>query len=214
MEMFAMNIEDRLTFWKNWFDGIDQLPDEMWYDAIMRFAFKGEEPAAGNDLVSAIKFQAVQFVRATIGISRTRKENGAKGARKRQANAKQTASKREANGKQTRSKREANAMQEQVQVQEQEQEQYAISYTATTRQPPTLNQFVAAVKVAGIDEESARGIWQELDEAGWADKDGRPVANWRRYAKTTYNERKKNTAARENVQGSQDGRYVDLEGVE
>ena len=124
-------------------------------------------------------------------------------------NAKQTRSKREANAMQTPSKREANAMQEQEQ--EQEQEQYAISYTATR---PTLNQFVAAVKVAGIDEESARGIWQELEEAGWADKDGRPVANWRRYAKTTYNERKKNAAARENMQGSQDGRYVDLEGVE
>ena len=115
MEMFAMNVEDRLTFWKNWFDGIDQLPDEMrlaWYDAIMRFAFKGEEPAAANgDLVSAVKFQAVQFVRATIGISRTRKENGAKGARKREANAKQTRSKREANAKQMRSKRHANAKQ-------------------------------------------------------------------------------------------------------
>ena len=132
---------------------------------------------------------------------------------KAQANEKQTASKREANAKQTASKRQANAMQEQVQAQEQEQEQYAKSYTAT-RRPPTLDQFIAAVKLAGIDEESAREIWQELEVAGWADKDGRPVANWRRYAKTTYNERKKNSAARENVQESQDGRYVDLEGVD
>ena len=198
---------DRLTFWKNWFDGIDQLPDEMrlaWYDAIMRFAFLGEEPEpSAGDMIAAVKFQAVQFVRATIAISRTRKQNGSKGGVKR----KQTRSKTEANAKQNRSKREANAKQVQVQEQEQEQEQYANSSTARR---PTLNQFIAAVKVAGVDEESAREIWQELEESGWADKDGRPIGNWRRYAKTTYNERKKNPAARGD---SGNERFVDLEGV-
>ena len=190
---------ESLTFWRNWFDGVDAFPDELrlaWYDAVLRFAFLGVEPdrPTADDPLSAIRWNAVQMVRSTITISRRRKEIGALGGSKRQANAKQTASKRQANGKQTASKRQANANQEQVQGQEQEQEQYAISISATARgkrQPPTIDQFVDGGKLAGVPEDFARGFYADLVAAGWQDADGLYVANWRRYLKSAWREEQK-----------------------
>ena len=79
---------DRLTFWRNWYTASRQLPDDLrlaWLDAVVEFAFTGKDPkpaaegASGEDgILTAIGFQAVQMVRATIEISRKRKQRGSK----------------------------------------------------------------------------------------------------------------------------------------
>ena len=91
---------DRLTFWRNWYIASRQLPDNIrlaWYDAVLDFAFEGKEPQlpVGDSMqvADAVAFQAVAMVRATIDISRKRKQIGSKGGSKRQANRKQTPSK-------------------------------------------------------------------------------------------------------------------------
>ena len=104
---------DRLTFWRNWYTAARQLPDDLrlaWLDAVLDFAFTGKEPKPATDgasiengILTAIGFQAVQMVRATIEISRKRKESGSKGG----ASKKQTASKPQAKAKQSESRPQA-----------------------------------------------------------------------------------------------------------
>lgn len=188
---------DRLTFWRNWYLASRQLPDELrlaWLDAVLDFAFEGREPkpAGSGNVADAIGFQAVAMVRATIEISRKRKEIGSKGGSAK--------SKGEAKRKQRRSKAQANP--NQVQEQEQEQEHNANSITATARGrlQPTVEQFVDAGKLAGVPEDFARPFYAELVAAGWQDADGVYVGNWRRYLKSAYlDEQKKISAARQGV---------------
>lgn len=200
---------DRLTFWRNWYDGFRQYPDEMRlaaYDAILAFAFDGVEPTpSSGDIGEAIKYQAVAMIRATVDISRKRRENGAKGGSKTQANAKQDASKRQANAKQNQAKRKqtkANPKQEQVQEQEQEQEHNAISYSATKgkKSPPSLAQFIERGKLAGVPEDYARTFYAELSAAEWRDAEGLRIGNPIRYLKSAWTaEQKKICAARDFV---------------
>jgi hypothetical protein len=184
---------DRLTFWRNWYTAARQLPDDLrlaWLDAVLDFAFTGKEPkpaaegaSVEDGILTAIGFQAVQMVRATIEISRKRKQSGSKGG----AKPKQTRSKAKADRKQVK---------EQVQVQEQEQEHNANSSTATEK-PPTITQFYEAGMLAGVPADFAQKLYKDLTDAGWADKDGRYVGNWRRYMKSAWNaEQKKIRAAR------------------
>ena len=200
---------DRLTFWRNWYTASRQLPDGLrlaWLDAVLDFAFEGREPTPAADgasvedgIAAAIGFQAVQMVRATIEISRKRKQSGSKGG----ASNKQTKSKSEAKPKQKRSKAKADRKQvkEQEQVQEQEQEHNAKSSTAT-KTPPTITQFIQIGEFAGVPEEFSRRLHKDLTEAGWLDAKGLYVANWRRYLKSAWNaERKKISAAREDGVG-------------
>ena len=64
--------------------------------------------------------------------------------------------------------------------------------------PPTIGQFVEGGKLAGVPEDFSRPFYADLVAAGWADKEGRYVANWRRYLKTSYlDEQKKISAARD-----------------
>lgn len=183
---------DRLTFWRNWYTAARQYPDRLrlaWYDAVLDFAFEGIEPESshGKNVAAAVRFAAVQTVRATIDISRKRKQFGAKGGSVK-AKAKQ---------KRSKTKADRNQEQEQVQVQEQEQEHIANSYTATARKPPTEKQFLSAAGLAGVPEEFARRFFADLVAAGWADANGRHVGNWRRYLRTAYDaEQKKIRAAR------------------
>ena len=186
---------DRLTFWRNWYTAARQLPDDLrlaWLDAVLDFAFEGKEPTTGESIAAAIGFQAVQMVRATIEISRKRKQSGSKGG----ASRKQSESKREAKPKQTRSKAKADRKQVKEQVQEQEQEHNANSSTATEK-PPTILQFIQGGEVAGVPADFARQLHKDLTEAGWRDSAGLYVGNWRRYMKSAWNaEQKKIRAAR------------------
>ena len=107
-----MQIEptDRLTFWRGWYDGARRYPDAQRlavYDAILAFAFEGQEPAEPEgDLTAAIVYQTIATIRPTIEISRKRREIGAAGGRsKAEADTKPSGSKRQANRKHHASKK-------------------------------------------------------------------------------------------------------------
>jgi hypothetical protein len=200
-----------LTFWRNWYAGARHLPDDMrlaWYDAVLDFAFAGCDPQlpSQDDPLAAIRYQAVQMVRATIDISRKRKKIGSKGGAK---------------PKQSRSKTEAKPNQEQGkgQVQGKGQEQYAISPTtaqprgsssaSSAKDPPTLEQFQAGAVLAGVPADFAAQLYADLVAAEWRDSKGLYVANWRRYLKSAYQDAEKKSRAAQNS----DSRFVDLEGI-
>lgn len=199
---------DRLTFWRNWYTASRQLPDDLrlaWLDAVLDFAFEGREPTPAADgasvedgIAAAIGFQAVQMVRATIEISRKRKQSGSKGgASNKQAEAKPKQNRSKTEAKRSKAKADRKQVKEHVQVQEQEQEHNAKSSTAT-KTPPTITQFIQIGEFAGVPEEFSRRLHKDLTEAGWLDAKGLYVANWRRYLKSAWNaEQKKISAARE-----------------
>ena len=221
---------DRLTFWRNWYTATRQLPDDLrlaWLDAVLDFAFTGKEPkpavegaSVEDGILTAIGYQAVQMVRATIEISRKRKQSGSKGG----ASRKQNESKRKAKPKQNRSKAKADRKQdkEQVQDKEQEQEHNAKSITATrTREASaawTIEQFVSAGMTAGVPADFCREMWNDINARGWTDEKGRrTLTSPRSYLKTAWNGHQKKMAARAAVESS--GRVerdpatvIDLEG--
>ncbi len=201
---------DRLTFWRGWYNQARKFPDAQrlaWYDAVLAYAFDGEEPKEPNgDLTLAIAAGAVESVRATIEISRKRREIGSKGGAKR----KQSASKAEANTKQTRSKTKANRNQEQDQEQEQDQDQdhngnrsLVKATTATKKQPPTIAQFQAMAVKAGVPADFAEYLHGELARCDWTTADGSHVANPIRYLKSAWTaEQKKIRAARASAESA------------
>ena len=168
---------DRLTFYGNWYEAIRYLPDGerlAWLDAVLGYAFLGSVPKPGN-----IGYIAVQMVKASIEVSDTRRANG-----------KQNRSKRKAKRKQTESKRGANAeqVQEQVKEQEQVQEQYATTTARGAESSPSLAQFVDGCKLAGVPEAFAAKLFGDLASVAWTDENGRHITNWRRYAKSAWND--------------------------
>lgn len=196
-----INERDRLTFWRGWYNQARKFPDAQrlaWYDAVLAYAFDGVEPKEPEgDLTLAIAAGAVEAVRATIEISRKRREIGSKGG----AKSKQSGSKTEAKRKQTQSKAKANNNQEQEQEQDQDQDHIGnrslVKATTATKQPPTIEQFIAGGELAGVPADFARQLHKDLTEAGWYDSSGQYVGNWRRYLKSAWNgEQKKIRAAR------------------
>lgn len=174
-------MSDRLTFWRNWYTSAKQYPPEQrlaWFDAVLAYAFDGVVPAPsdGQDLTAAIAFGAVEMVKATIEISRSRAVAG-----------KQARSKPKANRKQNRSKPKANPEQEQVQEQVQDKEQYA---TTTARgavwKKPGLEEFLDGCKTAGVPGEFAQRLYNDLVQAAWTDGNGNLVRNWRRYVRSAW----------------------------
>ena len=205
----ANELNDRLTFWRGWYDGARRYPDAQRlavYDAILAFAFDGQEPAEPEgDLTAAIVFQTIATIRPTIEISRKRREFGSAGGRskveahakptqsKTQAKRKQNPSKTEAHAKQTR--KTANQVKEQVQVQEQEHNANSCTAPAREKQPPTLAQFLTGASLAGVPEDYARNFYTALVGAGWRDSDGLYVGN------SYLDDQKKFSAARESSSG-------------
>lgn len=202
--------KDRLTFWRSWYDQARRFPDEQrlaWYDAVLAFAFDGvvpDEPA--GDITRAIAAAAVDGVRATIAISRKRREIGSKGGAKK----KQPKSEAEASAKQKRSKKKANRNQDQDQEQDQDQDQdhngnrsLVKGSTATRRQPPTIGQFKAMAVKAGVPEDFAEYLHGELTRCDWTAADGSHVANPIRYLKSAWTaEQKKIRAARDSAESA------------
>lgn len=204
---------DRLTFWRGWYNQAKGFPAEQrlaWYDAVLAFAFDGIEPEEPNgDLTRAIASAAVESVRATINISRKRRQIGSKGG----ANSKRSESNGEANAKQTGSKTKAKRNQEQVQEQEQDQDQdhignrsLVIASPATAargrgKKPPTISQFREMAKVAGVPVDYAEQLHAELEASGWIGADGLPVRNAMIFLKSAWNSQKKSSAARVNDSG-------------
>lgn len=194
---------DRLTFWRNWYEAIRYKPEKERlekYDALLAYVFDGVEPPkpSAESPESANAYEIVNFIRATVEISRKRRQIGSRGG----AAEKQTRSKTEANAKQNGSKTKANPKQVQEQVQEQEQEHNANSIIATrTREAVakwTVEQFVSAGLTAGVPADFSREVWLDLEARGWVDENGRrTLTSPRAYLKSAWNaEQKKISAAR------------------
>lgn len=194
-----INERDRLTFWRGWYNQARKFPDAQrlaWYDSVLAYAFEGVEPKEPEgDLTLAIAAGAVEAVRATIEISRKRREIGSKGG----AKSKQSGSKTEAKRKQTQSKAKANNNQEQEQDQDQDHigNRSLVKATTATKQPPTIEQFKAMAVTAGVPEDFAVYLHAELEKCDWTTADGSHIANPIRYLKSAWNgEQKKIRAAR------------------
>lgn len=196
---------DRLTFWRGWWEGSRYYPDEQRlaiYDAIFGYAFEAREPEApkAGDLTAAIVYGEIAHIRATIDISRKRRQAGAIGGSKGEATPKQTRSKTEANAKQDRSNAKQKCKsrnQDKEQDKGQDKEHTATPARARGRKPPSLGQFLAGAVLAGVPEDFATGFYNDLVAAGWEDADGVYVANWRRYLRSSYLDAvKKNSPAR------------------
>ena len=194
---------DRLTFWRGWWEGSRYYPDEQRlaiYDAIFGYAFEGREPEApkAGDLTAAIVYGEIAHIRATIDISRKRRQAGAIGGSNAEANAKQNGSKTEAKTKQDGSNaKQKRKSRNQVQDQDKDKEHTATPARARGRRPPSLGQFLAGAVLAGVPEDFAAGFYNDLVAAGWEDADGVYVANWRRYLRSSYLDGvKKNSPAR------------------
>lgn len=190
---------DRLTFWRGWYNQARKFPDAQrlaWYDAVLAYAFDGVEPKEPEgDLTLAIAAGAVEAVRATIEISRKRREIGSKGGAKR----KQSGSKAQAKRKQTQSKAKANRNQEQEQDQDQDHNgnRSWVKASTATKQPPTIEQFQAMAVKAGVPSDFAAYLHGELARCDWTVADGSHVANPIRYLKSAWNaEQKKIRGAR------------------
>ena len=188
---------DRLTFWRNWYVAARQLPDDLrvsWYDAVLDFAFTDKVPEIGGGTAQSVGYSAVQMVKATIEISRMRRQNGKLAKGKCKAKRKPNESKR----KQTKAKPKQE--QEQEQVQEQEQEHNANSITATRAKAAkfSIEQFVTIGETAGVPADFSRERWLDLEARGWIDENGRrTLTSPRAYLKSAWNaEQKKIRAAR------------------
>jgi hypothetical protein len=65
---------------------------------------------------------------------------------------------------------------------------------------PSLEVFIDAGHLAGVPDDAwLRDLHRELAAAGWADKDGRRIGNWRRYLKTAWIGKQKKLSARVSV---------------
>ena len=70
---------------------------------------------------------------------------------------------------------------------------------------PTISIFLNAGHLAGVaDNDWMRGLYAELVEAGWSDRDGRPIGNWRRYLKSSWIDFQKKISARASVDNALD----------
>ena len=195
MEDTTVETADRLTFWRNWYEGAAPLPNKLrlaWYDAVLAFAFKGETPNPKcGTVIGAVQFQAVSMVRATIEISRKRAENRKKKGDKSSATCLQLSDKLSAS---VCTNTEQEQEQEQVQVQEEEEEkekekeQTASSARTRGKTKPTIEQFVEGGRLAGVPEDFCLGFYRELETNGWADAKGRRVGNWRMYLRAAFSE--------------------------
>ena len=173
-----------------WARAAQSLADPMqrlaFWDAIAAFAVDGIEP----DPADGIGVMAVAMCRRIIDQHRVRSDVGRKGG-KRSGEAR-------ANTKQTRSNDEANAKQNE---QERMNERMNESSTARTRAVPALKQVLDEAEtrnwlsvLPGWTMDDLRAAlslaYAELDRAGWLDRNGNAVKNWRTYLQKVVSEKK------------------------
>ena len=186
---------NRLTFYKNWFEAAVMLPDDLrlvWYETILSRAFPDVQiPADKLSEKDALAHLAIMMTKATMAASERARKNGSKSGGN-----KSVGKVRKPRGNPHPTQTLPTPYQEQIKEQIQIQEQNATT-TAHGRSLPTVEQFVEGANLAGVPEDFARGLYEDLRTSGWADANGVYVGNWRRYLKTAWNSQEKNLAARE-----------------
>lgn len=180
------------SFFENWFQLAESQTDDAkrlaFYDAVMRYAFDGEEPenvGRRGDGAKRAAYFAFLTVQPVLELSRKRAAAGSTGGRPRvekQAE-KQTEKQTE---KQRGKAKNARLRKEENRIEENRKE----SSPARERARPTQSQFVDGCVFAGIPKEFAAGLFEEVSTNGWEDRDGRPIGNWRMYAKRIWNDQR------------------------
>lgn len=191
-----------LKFYRNWFELAEFQTDDKkrlaFYDAVMRYAFRGEEPAKVENTAKGAD-KAAYFAYLTVApiIGANDSDDADRPAdNERFRKAAQARWKADATHNATHdathdalhdAKCNASLIKEEEKNRRIRKEEAATRAHAHAR--PTQQQFAEGCITAGVPEDFARELWTELEQAGWCDGAGEEIANWRRYAKTTYLER-------------------------
>ena len=175
------------TFFENWYQLAESQTDDAkrlaFYDAVMRYAFDGEVPECvgrNGDGAKRAAYFAFLTVQPVIEMARRKSAAGASGGRPKCE--KQT----EKQTEKQRGKAENALLIKEKKIKEENRKESS----SRVRAEPTLSQFVDGCIFAGIPESFAHELFGELSTNGWADRDGRPIGNWRMYAKRIWNKYK------------------------
>ena len=184
------------TFFENWYQLAESQTDDArrlaFYDAVMRYAFDGEEPenvGRSGDGAKRAAYFAFLTVQPVLEISRKRSA-ATDSIRKNQEEESSGKSNGKSNGKSTEKSNSdlikindvhPSKIKEEKRIEEK-------SSPARTRERPTQKQFIEACLLAGIPANFAAPLYDEIVTNGWQDRDGRDIGNWRMYAKRIYND--------------------------
>lgn len=216
----ANNTKIGVKIFENWYWIASMKTPECqlaFYLGIIEYGLFGTEltpPIADADIETKARFEGYMTAKASIDISKQKSIYGAIGGKqtqsRRQANAKQTPSKPQATIKHASNNREAeakhatNSATSKAQAiksksksmsmsmsKEKQQNAAANARVARARpQPPSRKEFIATVIKAGMPEDSAARIYQELVASDWRDGKGNRIDNWCKYAMAIHEEHK------------------------
>lgn len=193
------------SFFENWYQLAESQTDDAkrlaFYDAVMRFAFDGEVPenvGRNGDGIRRAAYFAYLTVQPVLELSRKRSA-ATDSVRKNQAeksNGKSNSDlmkiKRKASEK-SNGKSNPDLMKikdvrslEKNRIEKNRREENSSS---RVRAMPPLKEFVEGCFFAGIPRDFAAELYGEISTNGWADSTGKPIGNWRMYAKRVYLER-------------------------
>jgi hypothetical protein len=186
------------TFFENWYQLAESQTDDAkrlaFYDAVMRYAFDGEEPenvGRNGDGAKRAAYFAFLTVQPVLEISRKRSA-ATDSIRKNQEEKSNGKSTEKSNGKSTeKSKSDLIKINDVHPLENKRKEEKRIeekSPPARTRERPTQKQFLDGCLIAGIPANFAAPLYDEIVTNGWQDRDGRDIGNWRMYAKRIYND--------------------------
>jgi hypothetical protein len=190
------------TFFENWYQLAESQTDDAkrlaFYDAVMRYAFDGEEPenvGRNGDGAKRAAYFAFLTVQPVLEISRKRSAatDSIRKNQEEKSNGKSNGKSTEkSNGKSTeKSKSDLIKINDVHPLENKRKEEKRIeekSSPARTRERPTQKQFLDGCLLAGIPANFAAPLYDEIVTNGWQDRDGRDIGNWRMYAKRIYND--------------------------
>jgi hypothetical protein len=190
------------TFFENWYQLAESQTDDAkrlaFYDAVMRYAFDGEEPenvGRNGDGAKRAAYFAFLTVQPVLEISRKRSAatDSIRKNQEEKSNGKSNGKSTEkSNGKSTeKSKSDLIKINDVYPLENKRKEEKRIeekSSPARTRERPTQKQFLDGCLIAGIPANFAAPLYDEIVTNGWQDRDGRDIGNWRMYAKRIYND--------------------------
>ena len=178
------------TFFENWYQLAESQSDDAkrlaFYDAVMRYAFDGEEPEnVGRDGDGAKRAAYFAFLTVQPVLEISRKRSAATDSIRKNQEEK-------SNGKSPeKSKSDLIKINDVHPLENKRKEEKRIeekSSPARTRERPTQKQFLDGCLIAGIPANFAAPLYDEIVTNGWQDRDGRDIGNWRMYAKRIYND--------------------------
>jgi hypothetical protein len=183
------------SFFENWYQLAESQTDDAkrlaFYDAVMRFAFDGEVPenvGRNGDGVRRAAYFAYLTVQPVLELSRKRSA-ATDSVRKNQAEKSSGKSSGKSNGKSNPDLikiKDARSL-EKNRIEENRIEENSSS---RVRAMPPLKEFVEGCFFAGIPRDFAAELYGEISTNGWADSAGKPIGNWRMYAKRVYSEQR------------------------